>query len=238
MKPLLLVTIFFTYSVFTLSAQEASGYYITKSGDTVTGTIQVPLLPKIKIGGSSQSKFDPLYNMPTGETTEINYSALTFDFRFTEDGKKYKKIDRLKVKGFGFTFQNHAYDYITWDVHANKQIYLMPATADVAPNGVYFILRSLPGAYPIYSLFQEIEMNRRVSPDKKEYDGNAMKRDIIFEHPTRGLLYISNQYPLIMKPAQLYKYLEMDSDFIASINEKITMLELIQRYNQWKATTH
>ena len=227
---LFLLTFFVGILVF---AQEADGYYLNKTGDTIRGKIQVPLKPKLKIGASSQSDPDPLRDDVPGESKEIDYSKLTFDFKFSEDGNKFKKIDRLKVKGFGFVYNDHHYDFVTWDVAANKQLYLVPATGDVVPDGVYFILRSMEGALPIYSLFQEIEMTKRNS-GRKEYDGNATKRDIIFKHPTRGFLYISNQYPLKMKLPDALQYLELEEAFIKTLNKKDNLFEIVKKYNEWK----
>jgi len=34
-------------------AQETDGYYLNKTGDTIRGKVQVPLKPKLKIGGST-----------------------------------------------------------------------------------------------------------------------------------------------------------------------------------------
>ena len=214
-------------------AQETEGYYLNNTGDTIRGKVQVPLKPKLKIGASSQSDPDPLREDVPNESKEIDYSKLTFDFKFSEDGTKFKKIDRLKVKGFGFVYNDHHYDFVTWDVAANKQLYLVPATGDVVPDGVYFILRSVEGALPIYSLFQEIEMSKRNS-GRKEYDGNATKRDIIFKHPTRGFLYISNQYPLMMKLPDALQYLELEEAFIKTLNKKDNLFDIVKKYNAWK----
>ena len=217
-----------------LFAQDAEGYYLNKTGDTIRGKIQVPLKPKLKLGASSQGDPDPLRNDVPNESKEIDYSKLTFDFRFSEDGNKFKKIDRLKVKGFGFVYSGHHYDFTSWDVAANKQLYLIPATGDVVPDGVYFILRSIDGALPIYSLFQEVEMTKRNS-GRNEYDGNATKRDIVFKHPTKGFIYISNQYPLLMKLPEALKYLELEADFINTLNKKENLFEIVKKYNAWKA---
>lgn len=217
-----------------LFSQEAEGYYINKAGDSIRGKVQVPIKPKLKIGASSQGNPDPLRDETPLESKEIDYSKLTFDFKFSEDGNKFKKIDRLKVKGFGFTYGGHTYDFSSWDVAANRQIYLIPATGDVVPDGVYFILCSIKGALPLYSLFQEVEMSKRNS-GQREYDGNATKRDIVFKHPTKGFIYISNQYPLLMKPAEALKYLELEEAFIQTLNKKENMLDIVKKYNAWKA---
>lgn len=218
-----------------LAAQETDGYYITKTGDTVRGKIQVPLNPKLKLGASSQGNPDPLRDEVPGESKDIDYSKLSFDFKFSEDGTKFKKIDRLKVKGFGFAYNGHAYDFVSWDVAANKQLYLIPATGDVVPDGVYFVLRSLPGALPIYSLFQEVEMTKRNS-GRNEYDGNAIKRDIVFQHPAKGFIYISNQYPPLMKLPDMLKYLGLEEAFIQTLDKKENLFTIVKKYNTWKAT--
>ncbi|MBK9382093.1 MAG: hypothetical protein IPN39_12295 [Chitinophagaceae bacterium] len=130
-------------------------------------------------------------------------------------------------------YNDHHYDFVTWDVAANKQLYRVPATGDVVPDGGYFILRSVEGARPICSLFQEIEMSKRNS-GRKEYDGNATKRDIIFKHPTRGFLYISNQYPLMMKLPDALQYLELEEAFIKTLNKKDNLFDIVKKYNAWK----
>lgn len=228
----ILLALFFSTGLF---AVETDGYYINKSGDTIRGKVQIPLKPKLKIGASSQSGFDPLRDDVPDESREIEYSKLTFDFKFSETGDKFKKIDRLKVRGFGFTYGGHQYDFTTWDVTANKQLYLIPATGDVAPDGVYFILLSIKGALPVYSLFQDIEMSKRTSPGRKEYDGNATKRDIIFKHPKKGFIYISNQYPMIMKLQDACKYLELEEEFIKVLGKVDNLLEVVKKYNSWKS---
>lgn len=224
--------------------QDVDGYYIKKTGDTIRGKIKLPMLPKFKLGASSQIVFDPLEAEAAKEAKEIDYAKLTFDIRFSSGEEKYEKIDRLKVKGFGFSYQARQYDFISWDVTANKQIYLIPATGDVAPDGVYFILRSVEGKWPVYSLFQEEEMSRKswnnsggpsAPAVNKNYDGNALKRDIIFEHPTKGLLYISNQYPLLMKLPQALQYLQVEPAFIQTLGNKETLLDIVKKYNAWKS---
>lgn len=217
-----------------LFSQEAEGYYINKTGDTIRGKVQIPIIPRLKIGASTQEGFDPLKEETLYESKEIDYSKLTFDFRFSEGGGKFKKIDRLKVKGFGFVYSGQAYDFVTWDVASNKQLYLIPSTGDVAPDGVYFILCSVKGPLPIYSLFQEVEMTKRNS-GRREYDGQATKRDIIFKHPKRGFIYISNQYPLMMKLADALKYLEFEEEFIKTLNKEKNLFEVVKKYNKWKS---
>lgn len=231
----ILVSLIAICCTLALAAQEADGYYINKTGDTVRGKVQVPLKPQLKLGASSQGDPDPLRDEVPGESKDIDYAKLSFDFKFSEDGSKFKKIDRLKVKGFGFVYSGHAYDFTTWDVAANKQLYLIPATGDVVPDGVYFILHSLPGALPVYSLFQEVEMTKRIS-GRKEYDGNATKRDIVFKHPAKGFIYISNQYPPLMKLPEILKYLELEEGFIQTLDKKETLLNIVKKYNKWKAT--
>lgn len=226
-----LLTLFWSALLF---SQESEGYYIDKTGDTIRGKLQIPIKPKLKIGASSQGDHDPLRDDTPNESKEIDYSKLTFDFKFSENGGKFKKIDRLKVKGFGFIFNGQTYDFLTWDVAANKQLYLIPATGDVVPDGVYFILCSIKGPLPIYSLFQEIEMSKRNS-GRYEYDGNATKRDIIFKHPSKGFIYISNQYPLMMKLPEVLKYLELEEEFIKTLNKKENLLDVVKKYNEWKS---
>lgn len=225
------LAIILSISVF---AQETDGYYINKTGDPIRGKVRVPVIPKLKIGASSQRNPDPLRNDVPNEAKEIDYSKLAFDFKFSDDGNKFKKIDRLKVKGFGFVYSGQQYDFVTWDVAANKQLYLIPATGNVVPDGVYFILCSIKGPMPIYSLFQETEMTKR-SSGHNEYDGNAPVRDIIFKHPTKGFIYISNQYPLMMKLPQALKYLELEEEFIQTLNKKENFLDVVKKYNEWKS---
>ena len=236
----IVLTILLSIGVF---GQETDGYYITKTGDTIWGKIKIPIEPKLKLAASSQTLHDPLKDEAIDEAKDIEYSKLTFDFKFSDSGEKFKKIDRLKVKGFGFAYEGHQYDFVTWDVTANKQLYLIPATGDVAPDGVYFILRSVNGQLPIYSLFQEIEMTKKTwdngaGPDKpairKTYDGNATKRDIIFKHPTKGFIYISNQYPLKMKFSAALEYLELEEEFIMTVAKKDNLFDVVKKYNKWK----
>lgn len=231
-------TFFLLLNLMTISmlavAQEAEGYYINKNGDTLRGKIQVPIKPKVKLGASSQQTADRIREEVTDESKEIEFSKLTFDFRFSSNGEKAKKIDRLKVKRFGFVYDGKPYDFITWDAAANKQLYLIPATGDVAPDGVYFILLSIKGTFPVYSLFQDIEMERRL-PGRREYDGNATKRDIIFKHPTKGYIYISDQYPMKMKMPEALEYLELEAEFITTLSKKDDLLEVVMKYNKWKA---
>ncbi|WP_416439033.1 hypothetical protein [Phnomibacter sp. MR] len=242
-KEFSLLVLLLLLSFFSIG-QDVDGYYIKKTGDTIRGKIKLPMLPKLKLGASSQIVFDPLEAEAAKEAKEIDYAKLTFDVRFSSGGEKYEKIDRLKVKGFGFSYQARQYDFISWDVTANKQIYLIPATGDVAPDGVYFILRSIEGVWPVYSLFQEVEMSRKSwnnsggpsSPAiNKSYDGNALKRDVVFEHPTKGLLYISDQYPLLMKQAQVVEFLQLEQTFLQTLKSKETMLEIVKKYNVWAA---
>lgn len=241
MKTIILAALIFLTS--NLHAQDADGYYINKSGDTVRGKVSIPMHKKLKWNASSQTNEDPLKDDVTNEAAEIDYSSLTFDFKFSEGDNKPKKIDRLKVLGFGFTYKDRQYDFVTWDVSANKQIYFIQPTGNVVADGVYFILRSIDGAFPIYSLFQEVEMYKRKTDNRPEMgyerydkkpDGYATKRDVIFEHPTKGMLYISDQYPLRMKFAQTLEYLELEDEFIKKVGKHDEMLEVVRKYNKWK----
>jgi hypothetical protein len=184
---------------------------------------------------------DPLREDSTNELKTIDYPKLLFDFKFSEDGKEFKKYDRLDVKGFGFTYENHDYNFITWDVKANKQLYLMSGAGDIPPNGVYFILRSLEGQIPIYSMFWEKEQFRRTYNSSsysvfkdKESQGFLRKREIIFDHPTRGFLYMSTQYPMIIKRSQLYDYLELEPEFTITLKKREDILSIVKKYNEWK----
>ncbi|TAH03308.1 MAG: hypothetical protein EAZ16_07825 [Sphingobacteriales bacterium] len=252
MKKIALIALIIFSSVC-LYGQEANGYYINKSGDTVRGKIEIPTKRNLLIVGSSRTgmgqapkiEADPLFNDSIKESKKINYSKLTFDFKFAETEGKFKKIDRLKIKGFGFFYEEHQYDFIVWDVSENKQLYLIPATGDVVPDGVYFILNSITGYFKIYSLFQEVELlkqswDNRPDPGipaiKKEYYKDATKRDIIFKHPTKGYIYISDQYPLKMKFAEALKYLELEDEFIKTLKKTDLLLDVIKKYNLWKAS--
>ena len=230
----------------TINAQVFDGYYISKSGDTTRGKVQVPkgkpviIGPSFTLRGRSTAP-DPLKNESLQESKNINYGQLTFDFKFSEADAKFKKIDRLKVKGFGFTYEGVAYDYITWDITANKQIFLVTSLGDVDPHGVYFIKRSLKEQWPIYSLFQENELTRETVDNrpgmpayKTEYAGVGTRRNIIFEHPTKGFIYISNQYPLKMKFAEALKYLELEEEFIKTLDKTDRIFEVVMKYNLWK----
>ena len=234
-----------------LFAQEVDGYYINKSGDTLRGKIDIPSKKEMVIVGSSRyspSKStissDPLKGDSIKESKKINYSKLTFDFKFSEAGSKYKKIDRLKIKGFGFSYEGRQYDFITWDVTADKQLYLIPPTGDVVPDGVYFILLSINGHFPIYSLFQDVEIlsatltqeNNRpgLPPNQTAFYRNAVKRDIIFKHPSKGYIYISDQYPLTMKFSEAIKYFDLEDEFVKTLNKTDLLLDVIKKYNAWK----
>lgn len=227
------------------SAQDADGYYVSKTGDTIRGKIKIPVKPKMKIGASSQLLTDPLKDKVPNESNKIDYSKLTFDIKFAEADSKYKKIDRLKVRGFGFIYEGNHYDFETWDVSATKQIYVMSPFGDVASNGVYFILKSINGAYPVYSLFQEVEMTKVNNPGTRQptigpantrmSDGYASKRDIVFKHPTRGYLYISDQYPLTMKIPELVKYLGVEEAFIKTLTNRESVFDIVMKYNNWKS---
>lgn len=243
MKKIILICLSLVY-VQLVFGQQANGYYISKTGDTIRGKVDIPFKPKLKLGASSQTVRDPLEGDVPWESKDIDYSKLTFDFRFSENEGKPKKIDRLKVKGFGFEYNGSQYHFITWDVTANKQIYLIPATGDVVPDGVYFILHSVDGAFPVYSLFQEVEMTKRnltgppaSAGDRydKKWDGNAVKRDLVFRHPSKGFIYISDQYPLKMKFADALAYLGLENDFVKTLSADKNLLEVIKKYNQWKA---
>jgi hypothetical protein len=235
-----------THSI--IHAQDFDGYYIQKSGDTIRGKVQVPkgnlrfINATNETMGSVTGK-DRLGAQTLDESKKIDYSKLTFDIKFSENDGKPKKIDRLTVKGFGFIYENRPYDFITWDIKANKQIFITTALGDVDPNGVYFILRSINAAWTIYSLFQSFQVYNKswnnssapgVSAIKKDFDGAATKRDIIFEHPTKGLLYISNQYPLKMKFAETLKFLELEEEFIQTLDKKDNILDVVLKYNSWK----
>ena len=224
-------------------AQLADGYYINKTGDTIRDKIEIPLKPKVKLGASSQTNADPLQGLVDSESTKIDFTKLTFDFKFSENNSKAKKFDRLKVKGFGFNYEGVQYDFTSWDVTSNKQIFLIPATGDVAPDGVYFILRSVEGRLPIYSLFQEVEMTKRKLDNRpdlfaerydKQSDGWATKRDVIFKHPSKGFIYISDQYPLKMKFADALAYLEFENDFVKTLSKNDNLLDAVKKYNKWK----
>ena len=227
------------------NAQEADGYYVSKTGDTTRGKIKIPIKPKIKIGASSQLLTDPLKDKVPNESNKIDYSKLTFDIKFAEADSKYKKIDRLKVRGFGFIYEGNHYDFETWDVSATKQIYVMSPFGDVASNGVYFILKSINGAYPVYSLFQEVEMTKVNNPGTRQptigpastrtSDGYASKRDSVFKDPTRGYLYISDQYPLTMKIPELVKYLGVEEAFIKTLTNRESVFDIVMKYNNWKS---
>lgn len=86
----------------------------------------------------------------------------------------------------------------------------------------------------MYSLFQDVEMERRL-PGRREYDGNATKRDIIFKHPAKGFIYISDQYPMKMKMAEALEFLELETEFIKTLTKKDDLLEVVKKYNKWKA---
>jgi hypothetical protein len=117
---------------------------------------------------------------------------------------------------------------------------------DVASNGAYFILKSIEGAYPVYSLFQEVEMSKStalgtrqptVGPAyNKTADGYAPKRDIIFKHPSKGYIYISDQAPLLLKIPELLMFLELEDAFIKTLTNKESVLSIVLKYNKWKSS--
>lgn len=237
----LLLIIFAVFHGLTLFSQSAPGYYITKTGDTIRGQINVPLIKKGKNEPRYLTSMDKLRDDSTNELKTIDYPEFMFDFKFSADGKDFKKYDRLEVKGFGFSYENHDYNFITWDVKANKQIFLIPVTGDVQPNGVYFILRSMDGAIPVYSMFwEQMQYSETVDnrpfgpPVKKDPTGLVRKRELIFQSPHKGLLYMSDRYPMIIKQSELYEYLELEPEFVQTLKKKEGMLNIVRKYNAWK----
>lgn len=238
-----LLTLFFTATAY---ADQLDGYYISKAGDTVKGKIDVPIEAKT-------------VNLKT--TKAPAFEKLNFEIKFAKDGGKFKKIDREDIKSFSFVYNGKNYHFETWNVKANKQLYLIPATGDVAPDGIYFIYRSEEGALPIYSLYQKVQAtdNRpyvftgppgtdtRTSGEKMttRTDGidnrpaserEKLKADFIFKHPTKGFIYISDIYPMTMKLADAIKYLELDEEFTKALTSKDNnLLEIVRKYNSWKA---
>ncbi|MEO8405136.1 MAG: hypothetical protein ABI480_11085 [Chitinophagaceae bacterium] len=204
-------------------AAETEGYYISKTNDTVRGKVDVIVKSNI-----------------------IRFDKMTFDVKFSVNGEKFKKIDRESVNGFGFTYEGKQYDLVTWNVKANKQLYLISPLGDVAPDGIYFIVRSEEGAMPIYSLFQQIDDNAykntkpgAAAPDAADYryvfNGYKVKRDIIFHHPAKGYIYISDRYPLTMKFSEALAYLGLEDEFTSTLSPKNKdLLDIVKKYNQWK----
>jgi len=220
MRLLSLLLCFLLLSSISFS-QDAKGYYINLQGDTLRGQIALPI-----------------------KKDAIRFDKMTFDVKFTQDGQKPKKIDRLSAKGFGFVYDGRNYEFVTWDVKASKQIYLPSPLGDVAPNGVYFILKTEDGSWPLYSLFQMVEDKRSVLNDpsknspsayRQEFNGYKVKREIIFKHPTKGFQLLSGKYPLLMRFSETLKYLEMEEDFIKTLQKKQkNLLEIVKEYNSWK----
>ncbi|QGW27322.1 hypothetical protein [Phnomibacter ginsenosidimutans] len=87
MKRAMLLLPMFLLGLFSFG-QDVDGYYIKKSGDTIRGKVKLPLLPKLKLGASSQITFDPLAKEAVKEAKEIDYANLTFDFRFSQGGRE------------------------------------------------------------------------------------------------------------------------------------------------------
>ena len=243
----LVILILSSLTVSSASIAETDGYYITKHGDSVRGKIQIkirnkpePKPAKALFGGTVKPPYqDPLEEDVPQESKKIDFSNLTFDFKFSENGEKFKKIDRLKVQGFGFVYQDQQYDFETWDASSNKQIYLMSGLGDVVNDGVYFILRSINGALPIYSLIQKVDVRKpgtaRGMPNTISMV-EVTKRDIIFKHPTKGYIYISDKYPLKMKFSAALKYLELEEEFVDTLDKKDNLLEVVKKYNKWKSS--
>lgn len=222
MKSVIIALCIFLFSLNAF-AENVDGYYINKTADTVKGKLDIPIKSKV-----------------------VKFDKLTFDFKFSSGDGKFKKIDRLDVKGFGFVYEGKSYDFVTWDVKANQQIYYISALGDVAPDGVYFILRTGEKYYPIYSLFQLVEENIRVLKDpvressvggsyRNEFNGNRVKRDVIIKHPTKGFLLIYGGLPR-MKLPELFTFLGMEEAFTNTLSKKDKdLLEIIGKYNEWKA---
>ena len=234
-----------------ISAQEYNGYYIATTGDTIRGKVQVPkgnvtlISPaSISMGRATRKGKDLLESETLNESKKINYSKLTFDFKFSEGDGKFKKIDRLKVKGFGFTYEGRPYDFLTWDITLSKQLYPQ-GDGEVEPNGVYFVLRSVHGAWPVYSLFQDINLISQTwdnplgrptntSGRVEENMGTVTIRDIVFEHPTKGFIFIEFRRPTFMKFNKVLEYLELEDEFLKTLDKKDKMLDVVLKYNLWK----
>jgi hypothetical protein len=213
-------------SFFVVQAQTAPGYYINAKGDSIAGSISIPL-----------------------KADMIQLHKMTFDFQIAVAGQKAKKVDRLVAKGFGFVYAGKTYTFETWDVTANKQLYLISPMGAVAPDGVYFILKTEEGALPTYSLFQQVEDSKKMLNDpgttpgympayRTEFNGYKVKRDIIIKHPSKGFIYLADKYPPLMKLPEMIQYLELEPAFTVTLTKKENdLLEVVNKYNSWKAAT-
>lgn len=211
---------------FKTNAQTAPGYFINLKGDSILGNITIPLKADV-----------------------VQLHKMTFDFQIAIAGQKPKKIDRLDAKGFGFEFAGKTYTFETWDVTANKQLYLISPMGAVAPNGVYFILKTEDGALPTYSLFQQVEDSKKMLNDpgttpgympayRTEFNGYKVKRDIVIKHPRKGFIYLADKYPPLMKLTEMMQYLELEAAFTATLTKKENdLLDVVNKYNSWKTAS-
>ena len=69
---------------------------------------------------------------------------------------------------------------------------------------------------------------------EKDRDGEATKRDIVFEHPHKGFIYISDRYPLLKKFSSVLQYLELEEDFVSTLDKHDNLLDVVLKYNKWK----
>ncbi len=203
-------------------SEEIKGYIINKTGDTLHGTLDIPMKGKY-----------------------IRYDRITFDVKFSQNGEKAKKMDRDDIKGFGFEVNGDMEHFITWVVKKNKQVYPMNALETIDPVGEYFIRRVQEGALTKYELYLEEEQrayrNTRpgsAAPTASDYqyafDGFEVKKFMIVHTPEKGLIYVPYAIPRNWLK-DFHAAFKMEPEFLETIDEKKTAIEdLVTRYNSWK----
>jgi hypothetical protein len=208
--PILLMLLLTAYSA---KSEEVEGYYISLNNDTILGKVDAPVSKK-----------------------GVNYHDLVFDFKFSS-GEKFKKIDREKVKGFGFAYDGKNYDFLTWNAKSNKQIIKFPMWAPdvIEPDGIYFILRVQKGFFTIYALFATQFAYGYKNMHPGTYADFKDVADFIIETPTKQFYYTLYASKFVDSYLETLKKLGLEESFLNNYSwKKHPIIEVIDAYNKWK----
>jgi hypothetical protein len=219
--------LFFVFSyVFFVAANatECEGYIIKSTGDTIKGTVDVPMAKALL------------------NKKGVDYGAMWDEVKFGEGTAKPRKMKAGDIAGFGFTFEGQWHHFEVLDMQKNTGQKAPKLLAKALNDFRFFVERIYDGALPIYKQHWNSEKTeKRPNFGGDQVTGYEANYDLYVKNTEYGFVEIAPTTLGGNKKLKefLKKYLKLEDGFLTTVDEKAKFTdaeEILKRYNDWKKT--
>lgn len=219
-----LAIIFILAFSLNLRAEDCKGYIISLKGDTLQGTLDIPI-----------------YKRALNTPREVQFADLWGGVKFKEVSAKEKKYKPADISGFGFDYNGQSFDFEIYDMQANSGKKAPKWMGKFVNNFTVFVLRINNGALPLYKEFWR-------SKEERSYEDTYKRKITNIKEGINTELYAKKEgtfieiAPYATKAGRNLKsfmkeYLNIEEAYLKTIDDKTSFDDaekILVKYNEWK----